>query len=146
MSARVGSLFLWCDVPNHQPERRRQALTPPPPVNTTITTTIGVLGYTDEEVVSQDFVHDSRSSIFDSSACIALNPTFFKLVSWVCTSCVYVSARRVCHVVRVTFARRLAFPVILHRRYYPQYDNEWGYSNRLVDLIIYMNSVDTKVI
>lgn len=44
-----------------------------------------MLGYTDEEVVSQDFVHDSRSSIFDSSACIALNPTFFKLVSWVCT-------------------------------------------------------------
>ena len=43
----------------------------------------GVLGYTEEEVVSQDFVHDSRSSIFDANACIGLNSTFFKLVSWV---------------------------------------------------------------
>jgi len=65
----------------------------------------GVLGYTEEQVVSQDFVHDSRSSIFDASACIGLNPTFFKLVSW--------------------------------------YDNEWGYSNRLVDLINHMHTVDS---
>jgi len=57
----------------------------------------GILGYTDEEVVSQDFVHDNHSSIFDAQAGIALNSTFFKLVSW--------------------------------------YDNEWGYSNRLVDLM-----------
>jgi glyceraldehyde-3-phosphate dehydrogenase/erythrose-4-phosphate dehydrogenase len=66
----------------------------------------GILGYTDEEVVSQDFVHDSHSSIFDACAGIALNSTFFKVVSW--------------------------------------YDNEWGYSNRLVDLIIYMSTVDNK--
>lgn len=64
----------------------------------------GVLGYTEEEVVSQDFVHDDRSSIFDASACIGLNSTFFKLITW--------------------------------------YDNEWGYSNRLVDLAIYMSSKD----
>jgi glyceraldehyde 3-phosphate dehydrogenase len=43
----------------------------------------GILGYTEEEVVSQDFVHDPRSSIFDASACIGLNSTFFKLVTWV---------------------------------------------------------------
>jgi glyceraldehyde 3-phosphate dehydrogenase len=43
----------------------------------------GVLGYTEEEVVSQDFVHDDRSSIFDASACIGLNSTFFKLITWV---------------------------------------------------------------
>lgn len=66
----------------------------------------GVLGYTEEEVVSSDFVTDSRSSIFDAGACIALNSTFYKLVSW--------------------------------------YDNEWGYSNRLVDLIVHMSSVDNK--
>jgi glyceraldehyde 3-phosphate dehydrogenase len=59
----------------------------------------GILGYTDAEVVSQDFVHDSRSSIVDGAAGIALNDHFHKVISW--------------------------------------YDNEWGYSNRLVDLAIY---------
>ena len=56
----------------------------------------GILGYTDEEVVSSDFIHDQRSSIFDAGSSIELNKNFFKLVSW--------------------------------------YDNEWGYSNRVVDL------------
>ena len=55
-----------------------------------------ILGYTTDQVVSSDFIHDPRSSIFDAGASIELNKTFFKLVSW--------------------------------------YDNEWGYSNRLVDL------------
>lgn len=59
----------------------------------------GVLGWTDEDLVSKDFEGDSRSSILDVKAGIALNDTFVKLVSW--------------------------------------YDNEWGYSNRLVDLIVY---------
>ena len=62
----------------------------------------GVLGYTDEQVVSKDFIGDERSSIFDAKAGIALNSNFFKLISW--------------------------------------YDNEYGYSNRVVDLIIYMHS------
>ena len=61
----------------------------------------GVLGYTEEAVVSQDFVGDKRSSIVDASACISLNDNFVKLVSWS--------------------------------------DNEWGYSNRLVDLVVHMN-------
>ena len=56
----------------------------------------GVLGYTDEEVVSSDFIHDKLSSIYDAGSSIELNSRFFKLVSW--------------------------------------YDNEWGYSNRVVDL------------
>lgn len=60
----------------------------------------GVMGYTEEDVVSADFTTDRRSSIFDAKAGIMLSPTFVKLVSW--------------------------------------YDNEWGYSNRLVDLIVYM--------
>ena len=64
----------------------------------------GVLGYTDHAVVSQDFVHDSRSSIIDATACIALNDTFHKVISW--------------------------------------YDNEWGYSNRLVDLAVFMSTID----
>merc|ERR1712056_83241 len=64
----------------------------------------GVLDWTDEEVVSTDFVSCKSSSIFDVSAGIALSDTFVKLVSW--------------------------------------YDNEWGYSNRLVDLAVYMASVD----
>jgi len=63
----------------------------------------GVLGYTDELVVSQDFVSDDRTSIFDSEAAIELNSTFFKLVSW--------------------------------------YDNEFGYSNKLVDLALKVNSL-----
>ena len=42
----------------------------------------GILGYTDEEVVSSDFIGDSRSSIYDSKACIELNKRFFKIVSW----------------------------------------------------------------
>merc|ERR1712066_1153874 len=64
----------------------------------------GVLDYTDEEVVSTDFVSCKASSIFDIQAGIALSDTFVKLVSW--------------------------------------YDNEWGYSNRLVDLAIHMKKVD----
>jgi len=64
----------------------------------------GILGYTDLPAVSQDFVHDKRSSIFDAEACIHLNDRFHKVVSW--------------------------------------YDNEWGYSNRLVDLAIHMKTVD----
>merc|ERR1712207_66647 len=64
----------------------------------------GVLDWTDEEVVSTDFVSCKSSSVFDVCAGIALNETFVKLVSW--------------------------------------YDNEWGYSNRLVDLAIYMKSID----
>ncbi|KAL3508244.1 hypothetical protein ACH5RR_027645 [Cinchona calisaya] len=60
----------------------------------------GILGYTDEDVVSNDFVGDSRSSIFDAKAGIGLSASFVKLVSW--------------------------------------YDNEWGYSNRVLDLIEHM--------
>ncbi len=63
----------------------------------------GVLGYTEEEVVSTDFNHDKRTSIFDAGAGIMLNPSFAKIVSW--------------------------------------YDNEWGYSNKLIDLICHMETV-----
>src|SRR6188768_2839944 len=64
----------------------------------------GILGYTDEEVVSSDFITDPRSSIFDAGAGIELNANFFKLIAW--------------------------------------YDNEWGYSNRLVDLTALMAKKD----
>merc|ERR1712112_288128 len=64
----------------------------------------GILGYTDEDLVSTDFVGDDRSSIFDAKAGIQLSNTFVKLVSW--------------------------------------YDNEMGYSNRVIDLITYMQSQD----
>jgi glyceraldehyde 3-phosphate dehydrogenase len=64
----------------------------------------GVMGYTDEDVVSMDFVGDSRSSIFDAKAGIQLSDKFVKVVSW--------------------------------------YDNEWGYSNRLVDLVAHMIKID----
>ena len=63
----------------------------------------GVLGYTDEAVVSQDFVSDTRTSIFDAGAGIELNSKFFKVVSW--------------------------------------YDNEFAYSNKLVDLAQKINSL-----
>ncbi|ONK57178.1 uncharacterized protein A4U43_C10F17400 [Asparagus officinalis] len=63
----------------------------------------GILGYVEEDLVSTDFIGDSRSSIFDAKAGIALNDNFVKLVAW--------------------------------------YDNEWGYSTRVVDLITYMASV-----
>jgi glyceraldehyde 3-phosphate dehydrogenase len=62
----------------------------------------GILGYTEDKVVSQDFVGDKRSSVFDAHAGISLNDNFVKVVSW--------------------------------------YDNECGYSNRLVDLALYMTS------
>eukprot|EP00295_Goniomonas_pacifica_P010235 CAMPEP_0175843324 /NCGR_PEP_ID=MMETSP0107_2-20121207/21027_1 /TAXON_ID=195067 ORGANISM="Goniomonas pacifica, Strain CCMP1869" /NCGR_SAMPLE_ID=MMETSP0107_2 /ASSEMBLY_ACC=CAM_ASM_000203 /LENGTH=338 /DNA_ID=CAMNT_0017157601 /DNA_START=22 /DNA_END=1038 /DNA_ORIENTATION=- len=64
----------------------------------------GIFGYTDEDVVSSDFIGDSQSSIFDAKAGIGLSANFVKLVSW--------------------------------------YDNEWGYSNRVVDLIQHMSTVD----
>ena len=63
----------------------------------------GVLGYTDELVVSQDFVGDARTSIFDADAAIELNSKFFKIVSW--------------------------------------YDNEFGYSNKMVDLAQKINNL-----
>jgi glyceraldehyde 3-phosphate dehydrogenase len=67
----------------------------------------GILGYTDEEVVSSDFITDERSSIFDAGAGIELNPNFFKVVSW--------------------------------------YDNEWGYSCRVLDLMLSMAKKDGLV-
>lgn len=66
----------------------------------------GILGYTEDAVVSTDFIHDPRTSIFDAEAGISLNDNFVKLVSW--------------------------------------YDNEWGYSNKLVDLVAYVAKVDAK--
>lgn len=64
----------------------------------------GILGYTEDAVVSSDFITCPLSSIFDADAGIALNPRFVKVVSW--------------------------------------YDNEWGYSNRLVDLAHHMAKKD----
>ena len=63
----------------------------------------GILGYTEDEVVSNDFLGDARTSIFDAKAGISLTDNFVKVVSW--------------------------------------YDNEWGYSNKLVDLICHMDTV-----
>jgi glyceraldehyde 3-phosphate dehydrogenase len=62
----------------------------------------GILEYTEDQVVSTDFVGSTSSSIFDANACISLNPHFVKLIAW--------------------------------------YDNEYGYSNRVVDLISYIHT------
>jgi glyceraldehyde 3-phosphate dehydrogenase len=68
----------------------------------------GILGVTEEELVSSDFIHDDRSSIYDSLATVQNNlkgeKRFFKIVSW--------------------------------------YDNEWGYSNRVIDLLRFMANAD----
>jgi glyceraldehyde 3-phosphate dehydrogenase len=64
----------------------------------------GILGYTEDDVVSSDFVGDSRTSIFDAKAGIALTDKFVKVVSW--------------------------------------YDNEWGYSNKVLELVAYMKKVN----
>lgn len=66
----------------------------------------GILGYTEDAVVSTDFRTDSRTSIFDAQAGIALNNNFVKLVAW--------------------------------------YDNEWGYSNKVLDLLLHMAEVDAQ--
>ena len=66
----------------------------------------GILEYTDEAVVSSDFIHNPHTSIFDAAAGIMLTDTFVKLVAW--------------------------------------YDNEWGYSNKLIDLACYVSSVENK--
>lgn len=63
----------------------------------------GILGYTEDQVVSSDFMTDPRTSIFDAGAGISLNPNFVKVVSW--------------------------------------YDNEWGYSNKILDMAAYMSTV-----
>ena len=64
----------------------------------------GILGYTEDEVVSADFIGDARTSIFDAKAGIQLSPTFVKVVSW--------------------------------------YDNEWGYSNKVLELVAHMAKVN----
>lgn len=64
----------------------------------------GILGYTNEDLVSSDFIGDARTSIFDEKAGIQLSPTFVKVVSW--------------------------------------YDNEWGYSNKVLELIAHMKKVN----
>ncbi|MEL7603684.1 MAG: type I glyceraldehyde-3-phosphate dehydrogenase [Bacillota bacterium] len=66
----------------------------------------GIIGYTEDAVVSSDFITDPRTSIFDAGAGISLNEHFVKLVAW--------------------------------------YDNEWGYSNKVLDLIVHMAKVDAK--
>ena len=66
----------------------------------------GILGYTEDDVVSTDFTSDPRTSIFDAKAGIALNDRFMKLVSW--------------------------------------YDNEWGYSNKIIMLIGKMAAYNNK--
>ena len=66
----------------------------------------GIIGYTEDKVVSSDFISDPRTSIFDAEAGISLNQHFVKLVAW--------------------------------------YDNEWGYSNKILDLISHMAVVDAE--
>lgn len=66
----------------------------------------GVMGYTEDPVVSSDFIGDPRTCIFDAAAGIALTPRFVKLIAW--------------------------------------YDNEWAYSNKIIDLICHMYEVDCK--
>ena len=66
----------------------------------------GILSYTEEDLVSSDFLGNPHTSIFDAKAGIALNDNFVKLVSW--------------------------------------YDNEWGYSNKVVELILHMAKVDNN--
>lgn len=66
----------------------------------------GILGYTEDAVVSSDFIHDARTSVFDADAGISLNDNFVKLIAW--------------------------------------YDNEWGYSNKVIDLANYIAEVDSK--
>jgi len=68
----------------------------------------GVLGYTNDPVVSTDFTGDSHSSIFDAGAGMELNSNFFKIVAW--------------------------------------YDNEWGYSNRAIDLILVMAAKEAEML
>jgi len=63
----------------------------------------GILGYTEEAVVSSDFITDPRTSIFDAEAGIMLNSNFVKVISW--------------------------------------YDNEWGYSNKVLEMVAYMDTV-----
>jgi len=87
----------------------------------------GILAYTEEEVVSSDFLHTSVSSTFDANAGIALNDTFVKLIAWVSPP----NLLFVCQIV-------MALTVTL------QYDNEWGYSHRVVDLIVHIASVDKQ--
>jgi glyceraldehyde 3-phosphate dehydrogenase len=70
---------------------------------TSETTMKGVLGFTEDDVVSQDFISDTRTSIVDAKAGIGLNSTFFKIVSW--------------------------------------YDNEYGYSSKLIDLAVHISKI-----
>jgi glyceraldehyde 3-phosphate dehydrogenase len=71
--------------------------------NASETSMKGILGYTEDDVVSQDFISDPRTSIIDAKAGIGLNSTFFKIVSW--------------------------------------YDNEYGYSSKLIDLAIHISKL-----
>ena len=87
----------------------------------------GILGYTELAVVAQDFVHDSRSSIVDGSACIHLNDNFHKIIAWYDNGTLH--QRMGSHLV-ILFVKFSPTPSKL---------SEWGYSNRLVDLAVYCN-------
>eukprot|EP00308_Calcidiscus_leptoporus_P012490 CAMPEP_0119403972 /NCGR_PEP_ID=MMETSP1334-20130426/143660_1 /TAXON_ID=127549 /ORGANISM="Calcidiscus leptoporus, Strain RCC1130" /LENGTH=415 /DNA_ID=CAMNT_0007427929 /DNA_START=48 /DNA_END=1296 /DNA_ORIENTATION=- len=91
----------------------------------------GILGYSDEQLVSQDFLGDPRSSVFDVKAGIALTPTFVKLVSWYDNECALFRVD-----VKAGIALTPTFVKLVS-----WYDNEWGYSNRVVDLISHMKAI-----
>ena len=91
----------------------------------------GFLGYSEEQLVSTDILGNPCSSVFDASAGMMGSPKFVKVISWVCKQ----QQNKQTH----SFSFIFLFILCL---LFVQYDNEWGYSNRLLDLAAYAAKKD----
>lgn len=98
----------------------------------------GILAYTEDSVVSTDFIGETASSVFDAKAGIALNNNFLKLIAWYDVSNLISSL--LVHLSRLKDDLLIIFSFLSEL----SLQNEWGYSRRVVDLLVHIAKVDAS--